>query len=64
MSGEESRMDGVGRREPQERMPSCLANKRQAVEAPFTLLTSSLVLHSGPQLPPHVSLLDAQNTLL
>lgn len=62
-SGEESRMDGGGRREPRGRMPSCLANRKQALETPSTLLTSSFVPHSHPSHPPHLSLSDIQNTL-
>lgn len=38
-------MDAGGRREPGDRMPSCLANRKQAVEAHSTLFTSSFVLH-------------------
>lgn len=63
-SGERSRTDGGGRGEPLGRMPSCLANERQAVEAPSTLLTSSFVLHFRPSHAPHLSLSDTQNTLL
>lgn len=63
-SGEESRMGGGGRREPQGRMPSCLANERQAVEAPSTLLTSSFVLHSRPSHAPNLSLSETQNAFL
>lgn len=57
-SGEESRMNGGGRREPLGRMPSCLANDRKAVEVPSILLTSSFVLHFRPSHPPHLSLSD------
>lgn len=61
---EERRMDGGGRREPRGRMPSCLTNERQTVEAPSTLLTSSFVLHSQPSHAPRLSLFDTQNKLL
>lgn len=40
-------MDRGRRREPQGKMSSCLANERQPVEAPSTLLTSSFVLHNS-----------------
>lgn len=63
-NSEESRMDGGGRRKPLGRMPSCLANERQTVEAPSTLLSSSFVLYSRPSHAPHLSLSDTQNTLL
>lgn len=54
--GDESGEQDGWRREPRGRMSSCLANERQAVEAPSTLLISSFVLHSQQPHAPHLSL--------